>query len=331
MEKAIQICPKCQRENQRHALVCIYCGVSLSSSTTIIVPEHPAGMSRPEFLSRLLSSHSDALVLLVMGQDQPIIVKDEARISLGRFTPGEPPVTIDLSKYDGVALGVSRRHALIAFSAESKTLEDLGSSNGTFLNEQRLPPHQPHPLKNGDLIRLGQLMLFVFFSAERAATPGVLRPVDEQTIWLHDRENLAEMYPGKPLPPCYMTEKVLPYLSALVEVQHVLNSVRDENQAGQLALGITTIARARTRSEITVGLMGASAAVSMIQSLPSLEVVSDPALRELGRQMLTRYKHDIPPGQLDAFGELLLAPLKLLMTSSLRIVPAQEPAVTSPP
>ena len=38
-------------------------------------------------------------------------------------------------------------------------LEDLDSVNGTALNRQRLAPHQPSPVKDGDEIRLGKLVL----------------------------------------------------------------------------------------------------------------------------------------------------------------------------
>jgi ABC transport system ATP-binding/permease protein len=50
--------------------------------------------------------------------------------------------------------GVSRRHAAISIQGNQCTLEDLGSSNGTFLNGERLS--QPRRLRNGDVIRLGQ-------------------------------------------------------------------------------------------------------------------------------------------------------------------------------
>jgi DNA-binding winged helix-turn-helix (wHTH) protein len=50
---------------------------------------------------------------------------------------------------------ISRRHARIRISDEQATLEDLGSKNGTFLNERKLDA--PAPLADGDEIRLGAL------------------------------------------------------------------------------------------------------------------------------------------------------------------------------
>ena len=40
-------------------------------------------------------------------------------------------------------------------------LEDLGSSNGTFLNNARLDKGVEHPLKDGDKVRFGKTE-FVF-------------------------------------------------------------------------------------------------------------------------------------------------------------------------
>lgn len=47
----------------------------------------------------------------------------------------------------------SRKHAVISCSAEGVTLEDLGSSNGTFVNGERLEAARSVPLKAGDVIR----------------------------------------------------------------------------------------------------------------------------------------------------------------------------------
>ncbi|UJF35949.1 DUF6382 domain-containing protein [Paenibacillus hexagrammi] len=50
--------------------------------------------------------------------------------------------------------GVSRLHAEISSEAEEFTVQDLGSTNGTFLNGQAMVPYQLYPLKPGDIIRI---------------------------------------------------------------------------------------------------------------------------------------------------------------------------------
>jgi ABC transport system ATP-binding/permease protein len=47
---------------------------------------------------------------------------------------------------------VSRQHAVIAFRDGMFTISDLGSANGTFVNDRRLT--EPFPLAHGDVIRL---------------------------------------------------------------------------------------------------------------------------------------------------------------------------------
>jgi len=52
----------------------------------------------------------------------------------------------------------SSHHAEVAtgYGGNGYQITDLGSTNGTFLNEQRLAPNQPYPLNNGDVIRIGE-------------------------------------------------------------------------------------------------------------------------------------------------------------------------------
>lgn len=59
--------------------------------------------------------------------------------------------------------GISRRHAELAVDGDRVELRDLGSANGTHLNNQRL--EQPCTLKDGDLLRLGSVVL-KFYSRE---------------------------------------------------------------------------------------------------------------------------------------------------------------------
>jgi hypothetical protein len=52
---------------------------------------------------------------------------------------------------------VSRRHARIVISDEGATLEDLGSKNGTYLQDSRVESRLP--LSDGDKIRVGSVPL----------------------------------------------------------------------------------------------------------------------------------------------------------------------------
>jgi hypothetical protein len=66
---------------------------------------------------------------------------------------------VDLDQDDPEAK-VSRRHARIQWFNNQFTIEDLGSTNGTFVNRgARLLPGNKHPLKNGDEIIVGKTFL----------------------------------------------------------------------------------------------------------------------------------------------------------------------------
>ncbi len=66
---------------------------------------------------------------------------------------------IDLSRFDPNTK-VSRRHARIWREGGTFLVEDLGSVNGTVINEAvELAPRQPRPLESGDRLRLGETTL----------------------------------------------------------------------------------------------------------------------------------------------------------------------------
>lgn len=56
---------------------------------------------------------------------------------------------------------ISRRHAVINWDGQRCSVTDLASSNGTFVNGNRVPPHTPYPLHSGDRLRLGPTAKFV--------------------------------------------------------------------------------------------------------------------------------------------------------------------------
>lgn len=56
---------------------------------------------------------------------------------------------------------VSRAHCRLRLTDGGLTVEDLGSTNGTFLNDARLQPQQPHAVGSGDRVKLGSVELLV--------------------------------------------------------------------------------------------------------------------------------------------------------------------------
>jgi pSer/pThr/pTyr-binding forkhead associated (FHA) protein len=52
---------------------------------------------------------------------------------------------------------VSKKHARLTYAEDGFRIEDLGSSNGTFINGKRV--HEVAPIAPGDLLRLGAVIL----------------------------------------------------------------------------------------------------------------------------------------------------------------------------
>lgn len=92
-----------------------------------------------------------------VGREFPITA-DESLIGRWDADGGIFP-DIDLDQDDPEAK-VSRRHARIISQSTQFFIEDLGSTNGTFVNRgQRLLPGNRHPLKHGDEIIVGKTFL----------------------------------------------------------------------------------------------------------------------------------------------------------------------------
>jgi NADPH-dependent 2,4-dienoyl-CoA reductase/sulfur reductase-like enzyme len=80
-------------------------------------------------------------------------------------TPLSPTKVLTIGREPNAALfinhyTVSRRHAEITHANGCFLLRDLGSRNGTFLNDNRLEPHSAHILKLHDQIRIGTVMIY---------------------------------------------------------------------------------------------------------------------------------------------------------------------------
>lgn len=77
---------------------------------------------------------------------------------------------------------VSRAHARIYCDREPYRIEDLGSSNGTQLNDLPLKANEPRPLKPGDVIAIGPFRLtFQSLTAGETPVPPVAGEPEEST------------------------------------------------------------------------------------------------------------------------------------------------------
>lgn len=79
----------------------------------------------------------------VTKQQREFVLMEGATASIGRSSSNDISIP---------ERHVSRQHAVIAFRDGMFTISDLGSANGTFVNDRRLM--EPFPLAHGDVIRL---------------------------------------------------------------------------------------------------------------------------------------------------------------------------------
>lgn len=131
-------------------------GVPGAGSAAAIAPPPPA-RSVPETPPRPVMPE---LALVVRESGVRLAAPRQAEIIIGRSDPvrGIFP-DVDVTLAGGDTHGVSRKHARLFYYDGLYYLEDLNSTNFTFLNRQRLQPGQHHPVQDGDEIRIGLLAL----------------------------------------------------------------------------------------------------------------------------------------------------------------------------
>ena len=93
------------------------------------------------------------LVRAPQGQRMPLSTEETLLSQTKVMTIGRQPGAYQLIDNDSV----SRRHAEISYANGQYVLLDVGSANGTFVNDVRLEPGSVHILKPGDQLRFGKV------------------------------------------------------------------------------------------------------------------------------------------------------------------------------
>jgi pSer/pThr/pTyr-binding forkhead associated (FHA) protein len=102
------------------------------------------------------------LVDVATGTSFFLSTADETTIGRADPVTGILP-DIDLTPVD-TNRSVSRRHAKILHSSgEYHVLEEVGTVNGTYVNDQRIPTGVPVTLHDGDMIKIGLISMKAVF------------------------------------------------------------------------------------------------------------------------------------------------------------------------
>lgn len=167
------ICPNCHHQELAGSLFCGECGARLvvaevpstnhieRNQTGLLVSQ--TGPASPPAPVISASSTADAAVSLHLIESGMILhLTGQNEFTMGRVAEGQPILPdVDLSPYEAYAQGVSRLHAALKLNNQRVFITDLGSSNGTRVNGQKIMPNVDYSLNHGDVVALGKFKIQV--------------------------------------------------------------------------------------------------------------------------------------------------------------------------
>jgi FHA domain len=107
-------------------------------------------------------AESYSILLLIRGLVEKIVIEQGLEYQLGRFEGGERH-QIDLSSHGAVERGVSRLHASLRMEDVHLYIIDHGSTNGTFVDGEKIEANQLTQLHSGSEVVLGRLTIQIMF------------------------------------------------------------------------------------------------------------------------------------------------------------------------
>ncbi len=167
------VCPICGTKNELKAIVCGHCGAKLDdpfidsgykTKTTdmqAVTPEMIRDWSLKD--AKEVAVPDSGISFYVDGHSMPAYINPTGEFVLGRTAGTSSEMLLDLAPFGGYSLGLSRRHVAIRRTGDGYEVLDLGSVNGTWLNEERLIPHKSYPLPSGSHLRLGRMRVRVLY------------------------------------------------------------------------------------------------------------------------------------------------------------------------
>jgi len=121
----MDLCPHCGKNNQEDSRFCAFCGSRIGEQLSLI-----------------------AHLLLLGEEEQREFLITQAERHIGRNLGNDIVITDE---------EMSSRHACFSRADGKFWVEDLGSTNGTFVNGQRI--QAPTSLRDEDLLKMGRTFL----------------------------------------------------------------------------------------------------------------------------------------------------------------------------
>lgn len=152
-------CFRCSAEYPDTQEKCLPCGVKLPK-TSVPVPESPAGDVVADPAGVVEGDGDPFAYLKPAGLGLRTPSGDTLGPSLGESIPlgkhASSPIFLSCSEY------ISAHHAALRGTAAGLSITDLGSTNGTFVNEERLVKGQERLLKLADCVRFATVEPLTF-------------------------------------------------------------------------------------------------------------------------------------------------------------------------
>lgn len=251
-------------------------------------------------------SHPSYLIMVSGGMTGTMFQLSDKGTSLGRSADNS------VQLHDGT---VSRHHAKLSLDVAGVAwLTDLGSTNGTFVNRQRITPHKSVIVTDGDRIQLGSTVVFKYLRLdpcdERFQREMFERTVRDTLTGLYNRRYfLNQIHPLAEL----NAMRELGLAIIMVDVDH-FKRINDNfgHDIGDVVLcEVATILRESTRAEDLIARYGGE---EFIVALPS-------ASRELAVGRAEKIRSNLARRRIDVFG------CELQVTASLGLAfsPAGRP------
>ena len=132
----------------------------IEAQTAPIVPPVEIATSKPSYTTQLQQQH--ARLLHIQTDTLIELPPNLSVVHMGKQNDRIPP-DVDVSGFPNSEI-VSRVHADIRVEGDTYYIEDVGSANGTYVNNLPLPHGNRHRLRAGDRIALGKgdLVTFLF-------------------------------------------------------------------------------------------------------------------------------------------------------------------------
>ena len=158
---AYVFCNNCGHRNPPNSSFCSSCGAILD-----LPDERTVVIAQVDPLQDLPGSSDNATIRLGEIGEHAVLVVRSGDLTGSRFTLSKDVTQIGRHQDSDILLDditVSRRHAEIIKTSKSLLVKDLGSLNGTYINQSRV---DEFALKHGDELQVGKFRMVLFSKSD---------------------------------------------------------------------------------------------------------------------------------------------------------------------